>query len=99
MRVSSNRAAIPEARSPTEAIALLRQILDLPCHVFLTDNVPLTADEVVDPIRIVSYRQVTDAHLLTLAVRCESRLATFDRGIPELLPATTDLSQSVVLIP
>ena len=99
VRVSSNRAAIPEARSPTEAIALLRQILDLPCHVFLTDNVPLTADEVVDPIRIVSYHQVTDAHLLTLAVRCESRLATFDRGIPELLPATTDRSQSVVLIP
>lgn len=99
VRVSSNRAAIPEARSPAEAIALLRQIVDLPCHVFLTDDVPVTADEVVEPMRIVSYRQVTDAHLLTLAVRCESRLATFDRGIPELLGASTDRSQSVVLIP
>ncbi|MEE8147646.1 MAG: TA system VapC family ribonuclease toxin [Longimicrobiales bacterium] len=99
VRVSSNRTVIPEARSPAEAIALLRQIVGLPGHVFLTDHVPLTTDEVVDPMRIVSYRQVTDAHLLTLAVCCESRLATFDRGIPELLPAKADRSQSVVLIP
>jgi len=35
---------------------------------------------------LVGFRQVTDAHLLTLAIRRGGRLATFDRGIVELLP-------------
>lgn len=99
VRVSSNRAAIPEARSPAEANAVLARMLDVPGHVFLADDVPLTADDVVDPARIVSYRHVTDAHLLTLAVRCNARLATFDRAIAELPAPDSNPFDAVALIP
>ena len=34
--------------------------------------------------RVVGYRQVTDAHLLSLAIRHHGRLATFDRGLTAL---------------
>jgi predicted nucleic acid-binding protein len=46
--------------------------------------------------RVVGYRQVTDAHLLTLATRRSGSLATFDRGVAELVP---DTPASVELIP
>ena len=36
--------------------------------------------------RVVGYRQVTDAHLLALAISRKGRLATFDRGVPALIP-------------
>jgi uncharacterized protein len=46
---------------------------------------------------LVGFRQVTDAHLLTLAIRHGGRLATFDRGIAELVPS--DPSDCVEFIP
>lgn len=46
-------------------------------HRFLADDVSLVDDDV--PL-IVGYRQVTDAHLLTLARR-RVRLVTFDAGV------------------
>lgn len=99
VRVSSNRAAIPEARTPTEATALLGRMVALPGHRFWADDVPVTAEDVVPVERVVSYRQVTDAHLLTLAVRRGGMLATFDRGISELPPPGSDASECVLLIP
>ena len=35
--------------------------------------------------RVVGYRQVTDAHLLALAIRRRGGLATFDRALAELV--------------
>ena len=35
--------------------------------------------------RLLGHRQVTDAHLLALALRHRGRLAAFDRGIAELV--------------
>lgn len=46
--------------------------------------------------QVVGYRQVTDAHLLTLAIRKCGILATFDRGVAELAPS---IPASVELIP
>ena len=46
--------------------------------------------------QVVGYRQVTDAHLLTLAMRRGGSLATFDRGVGELAPSMPD---AVDLIP
>lgn len=34
VRVSSNRSALPDAKSPQEALQLLRRIVALPGHVF-----------------------------------------------------------------
>ena len=36
--------------------------------------------------KIVGHRQVTDAHLLALAIGRGGRLATFDRGVTGVVP-------------
>lgn len=84
VRISSNSAVIPDARSVAETLQLLVQIREVEGHRFWTDDVS-PADEEPDVFsRAVGYRQVTDAHLLTLAFRNGGVLATFDRGVPEL---------------
>ena len=96
VRVSSNVRVIPDARTPGQAIELLRQIRRLPGHRFWADDVsPVDSDSPAFE-QVVGYRQVTDAHLLTLAVRNRGRLATFDRGVAELAPGTP---AAVELIP
>lgn len=96
VRVSSNSRAIPGARSPAEAIALLRDIRSVPGHVFWSDDTSPASRGASFFARVVGYRQVTDAHLLTLASRHAGRLATFDRGLLDLAP---DDQGRVVLIP
>ena len=81
VRVSSNQKIIAEARSPREAIALLRQLTGLESHEFWADKIAIASSEYVDAVRIVGYRQVTDAHLLALARDNGGKLVTFDRGI------------------
>jgi predicted nucleic acid-binding protein len=96
VRVSSNGRAIPDARSPSQAIALLSRMRAQPGHVFWSDDVsPVDADAGAFT-RVVGYRQVTDAHLLTMALRRGGVLATFDRGVLEL---TSNDAQGVELIP
>ncbi len=84
VRVSSNRQAIPTARGVPEALAVLRRWRAQPGHGFWTDDVSIAACDEVDAGRIAGYRQVTDAHLLALAVRRAGRLVTFDRGVADL---------------
>lgn len=97
VRVSSN-PALPQARSPREALELLRRMVAIPGHHFWSDDVSLARDEVGLADRIVGHRQVTDAHLLRLAIRREGRLATFDRGVAELVPASLEGRGVVELI-
>ena len=84
VRVSSNPATTPGARTPVEAIALLERIVARPGHEFWADDVSLVEDRSVPRERLMGHRQVTDVHLLALAHRHGGRLATFDRGIAEL---------------
>ena len=89
VRVSSNVRVIPDARTPQQAMELLRRIRGQPGHTFWEDDIsPVDADSPAFE-RIVGYRQVTDAHLLTLAIRRGGLLATFDRGVADLLPEGT----------
>ena len=98
VRVSSNTRAIPEARSPGEAIALLRRMRALPGHEFWADDVSPADPAHASYQAVAGYRQVTDAHLLSLALRHEGALATFDGGLPDLLAG--DAPQGAVeLIP
>lgn len=100
VRVSSNVRVIPDARSPRQAMELLERIRGVKGHTFWADDVsPVDAGIDSGPTafaRVVGYRQVTDAHLLTLAIRRGGRLATFDRGVTELAP---DNPSAVELIP
>ena len=84
VRISSNPRVFQPARTPTEALALLADITDLPGHRFWEDRIDLSHNRHLDRARIVGYRQVTDAHLLAIALDHDGMLATFDRAIPGL---------------
>jgi predicted nucleic acid-binding protein len=92
--VSSNVSAIPSAVTPSEAIALLQRMRDIPDHKFLADDVALVVGDHLDADQIVSYRHVTDAHLLAVARRHRAVLATLDRGM-----AALGRGQDVVVVP
>jgi hypothetical protein len=47
---------------------------------------------------VVGYRQTTDAHLLTLATARGGRVATFDRGLADLVPDDRRQDGLVLLI-
>ena len=98
VRVSSNARAIPGAVTPRAAFEVLAKIAALPGHRFFADDVDLSTSDLLLRDRIVGYRQVTDAHLLAVAIRNQSRLATFDRGMLDLVPSGTDPSDAVVLL-
>jgi len=98
VRLSSNRKILPEAVSPQEAMALLRRITALPHHVFWSDDVAIATSEWVAPSRLLGHRQITDAHLLALALRHQGRLATLDSGIREIVPSSHTPSEAISFV-
>jgi toxin-antitoxin system PIN domain toxin len=78
VRVSSNRKSIPNAIGVDAARAVLAALRSLDGHRFVVDDVSITDPDVPT---LSGYRQVTDAHLLTLARRRKLRLVTFDAGL------------------
>ena len=84
VRVSSNRRVIAGAPTPAEAIVLLQRMRQLEGHVFWADDISPTECDAAPFARVTGYRQVTDAHLLALAIRRGGALATLDRGLAEL---------------
>jgi uncharacterized protein len=78
VRVSSNPIVLPSAIGVDAARTVLSTLRAHPDHRFLTDDVSTTDSDVPT---ITGYRQVTDAHLLTLARRRGVRLVTFDSRI------------------
>jgi uncharacterized protein len=81
VRVSANPKALPSAIGVAAARAALVALRAHDTHRFLVDDVSLGDEDVPT---IVGYRQVTDAHLLTLARRHGVRLVTFDAGAQAL---------------
>jgi uncharacterized protein len=78
VRVSSNPIVLPSAIGVDAARGVLAALRAHPGHRFLTDDVSISDSDVPS---IAGYRQVTDAHLLTLARRHRVRLVTFDSGM------------------
>jgi toxin-antitoxin system PIN domain toxin len=95
VRVSSNAAVVPAARTPRECLLLLREIVALPHHEFWNDDTSLATSKYLAEERLVGYRQVTDAHLLALALRRRGCLATLDRGVRQLVPGRFDAGRVV----
>lgn len=81
VRVSSNAKATPAAVGPAEAIELLARLRAQPGHIFWKDSVSLAVSAHVPRSRLISFAQVTDAHLLALTREHSGRIATFDRGL------------------
>jgi len=85
VRVSSNPAAIRDAVRPAEAVAMLERLTALPGHRFWPDEVAVTLAGPFASLSLVGHRQVTDAYLLALARHHGGKLATLDRGVPDLV--------------
>ena len=81
VRVSSNPKVLPSPIGVAAARAVLAALRAAGAHRFLPDDVSLTDGDVPD---IAGHRQVTDAHLLTLARRRGVQLVTFDAGLAHL---------------
>lgn len=81
VRVSANRNALPYPVNVDAARLVLAAFRAHRDHRFLTDDVSIVDEDVPS---VAGYRQVTDAHLLTLARRHGLRLVTFDAGISAL---------------
>ncbi len=96
--MSSNSRIVPEARSPIEAIQLLEQIVALPGHQFWSDDVSIVSSTHVARRKLMGHGQVTDAHLLALAIARAGVLATFDGGIAEIVPDSANAASSVRVI-
>ena len=85
-RVAPRRSPMRSSRlNAAEAGALgadgITALRGLDSHRFIVDDVSIVDPDVPE---VAGYRQVTDAHLLTLARRSEMRLVTFDAGIRTL---------------
>jgi predicted nucleic acid-binding protein len=76
--VSSNRKVLPLAIGVEAARSVLSALRAVAGHRFLVDDVGIGDADVP---AMSGHRQVTDAHLLTLARRRGVRLVTFDRGV------------------
>ena len=98
VRISSNAAIVPEARTPREAILLLRRIVALPHHEFWHDDVSFASSTSLAEVPVVGHRQVTDAHLLALAIHRGGRLATLDGKIRSLVPRGHNASEVLSLV-
>ena len=79
--VSSNPKALPNPIGVEQARAVLRALREHEAHRFLHDDVSL-ADAEIPPLH--GHRQVTDAHLLAIARRHQTRLVTFDAAAVKL---------------
>jgi uncharacterized protein len=94
VRVSSNPRALPSPLGVEAARDVLRVLRGVEGHCFVADDVSI-ADE--DVPTLVGHRQVTDAHLLTLARRRGMRLVTFDAAIVDLAGGRNDIELLVAL--
>jgi uncharacterized protein len=81
VRVSSNAHVLPIAIGVEAARTVLTALRAAEGHRFMPDDISIVDDDVP---RFHGHRQVTDAHLLTLARRSGVRLVTFDAGIVAL---------------
>jgi toxin-antitoxin system PIN domain toxin len=81
VRVSTNPKVLPSPIGVADARRVLAALRAAQGHRFLVDDVSLVDDDIPT---IAGYRQVTDAHLLTLARRRGVRLVTFDTATAAL---------------
>jgi len=98
IRISSNPKIIADAVSPREALQVLQQIVALAGHHFWTDEVAPVEAKVFNNTALVGHRQVTDAHLVALVQHRTGKLATFARGVVELLQTQKERAQYITVL-
>jgi len=96
VRVVSNPSFSIHALTPREAFGHLAGIVATTGHVFWPDDTSLVGSRFLAEDRLLGYRQVTDSHLLAVALRHGGSFVTFDRGVRSVIPA--DFPDSVVRV-
>ena len=86
VRLSSNPAVIPSAKSPAEAGYLLGELIDDPNHVFLEAKSRQLARLQELLARCHGHNQVNDAFLILLALSHGASVVTFDAAMRHLAP-------------
>jgi hypothetical protein len=84
IRLSSNPSAVPGAKSPAEAASLLASMVRDPLHIYL-ESLPPPVELQRGFEKIVGYKQVTDAYLLSIARRYGATFVTFDARLKILI--------------
>jgi toxin-antitoxin system PIN domain toxin len=84
LRVMMTRTPVSDPLAGAEALDLLRELRDLDKAVFWPDATSL-ADRQAITAHLTGPRQVTDTHLLNLAIAHGGRFVTFDRDITAAL--------------
>lgn len=72
----------PNSVPAVQAAARLREAVRTVHHEFWADDQSLLDDDRFDWTHLLGPRQLTDAHLLALAVRHKGRFVTLDRRVP-----------------
>jgi toxin-antitoxin system PIN domain toxin len=80
VRVLMTRTPAGDPLTAAEALGRLRELRGLAGAVFWPDDTSL-ADHRAITAHLTGPRQITDTHLLNLAIARGGRLVTFDRGI------------------
>jgi uncharacterized protein len=83
VRLSSNPAVSPAAKSPSEAAALLEAMTGDALHVYL-ESLPSPVQCRREFEKILGAKQVTDAYLLALARHYHATFVTFDKKLKAL---------------
>jgi toxin-antitoxin system PIN domain toxin len=86
VRLSSNPAVVPSAKSPAEAGYLLGELIDDPNHVFFEAKSKQLARLQELLARCHGHNQVNDAFLIWLALSHEASVLTFDVSLRHLAP-------------
>jgi toxin-antitoxin system PIN domain toxin len=86
VRLSSNPAVIPSAKSPAEAGYLLGELIDDPNHVFLEAKSKQLARLQELLARCHGHNQVNEAILIWLALPHGASVVTFDAPMRHLAP-------------
>lgn len=97
-RVSS-QIGFPSASKDLNAITqLLKSCTAQKSHCFLPLDFTLEVVHQTCTGGLQGHRQITDAYLLTLAIRNQARLVTFDGGIRSLLASPTARDQHTLVL-
>ncbi|MEK0433367.1 MAG: hypothetical protein RLY60_2375 [Pseudomonadota bacterium] len=81
LRVMS-QSSYTNNQSLQNLVKRLRHFTATKHHVFWPDDISLLDEAFIDADKLLSPRQLTDAYLLTLAVKHGGRLITLDKRIP-----------------
>jgi uncharacterized protein len=82
VRIASNPNYPNLELSPHQSAASFRQFCDTKQHVFWPDTISIADARLLRLEFLSGHKQISDAHLLALAVKHNGTLATFDRKIP-----------------